>query len=269
MRDTVLRESVLKAIAVTAELSGTELSKAALLVMEADLADYPEAAVLHALVRCRRELTGRLTLAAIIERLEADDGRPGADEAWAIARHARDEAATVVWSAEMRDAFALARPLLEDGGYTGDKVGARMAFIDAYRRLVRAAREVGTPPCWEVSLGWDMEQRQVVLQQAATAGRLSPVQLAGLLPAAAQAPSLYAPGQCYAGDEATSGASTPAQQARENLARIARLIAKVGHGQAETLAERAERVAAQRAAFEQRRADCLARLEGLAAPWVA
>ena len=79
-----MKPSILKAIAVTAELTGTELSEAALRVMAGDLDTYPEAAVLRALDRCRRELKTRLTLAAALERIEGQDGRPGADEAWAI-----------------------------------------------------------------------------------------------------------------------------------------------------------------------------------------
>ena len=96
---------VLKAIAVTAELTGTELSKAAILAMEADLSEYPVPAVLMALTRCRRELTGRLSLAAVIDRLEAADGRPSANEAWGIALTAFDEAPTVVMTSEIASAM--------------------------------------------------------------------------------------------------------------------------------------------------------------------
>ena len=57
-------EQILQAIMVTAELTGAELSPAAQAVMVDDLMAYPLPAVLSALTRCRRELTGRLTLAA-------------------------------------------------------------------------------------------------------------------------------------------------------------------------------------------------------------
>ena len=73
---------LLQALAVTAELTGTELSEPAARVMANDLAAYPVQQVLGALTRCRRELKGRLTVAAILERL--DDGRPGPNEAWAM-----------------------------------------------------------------------------------------------------------------------------------------------------------------------------------------
>jgi hypothetical protein len=160
--------NTLKSIAVTAELTGTELSATALRVMDADLATYPEAAVLRALDRCRKELKGRLTLAAVLDRVEEEDGRPGADEAWAIALASLDEAETVVWTEEMAQAFEVARPVLE----ARDKVGARVAFRDAYQRLVRDAREAGSGCCWTVSLGHDEQRRAVSLQNAVTAGRL-------------------------------------------------------------------------------------------------
>ena len=67
-------ENLLKAIAVTAELTDTDLSESAARVMAEDLAVFPENQVLGALVKCRRELKGRLRIGDVIDRL--DDGRP-------------------------------------------------------------------------------------------------------------------------------------------------------------------------------------------------
>lgn len=169
---------VIKAVAVTAELTGTELSATALRVMAADLECYPEHAVMSSLVRCRRELTGRLTLATIIERLAQSDGRPSADEAWAIALDARDEAKTVVWNNEISEAFGIARPVLD----AGDKVGARMAFRDAYDRIARNGRESGSAPNWSASLGWDVSARESALLGAEKKGFLSRQTVSALLP---------------------------------------------------------------------------------------
>lgn len=161
-----MNPEILKAIAVTAELTSTELSAAALRVLAADLAAYPEAAVMRALDRCRKELTGRLTPAAIFERI--DDGRPTADEAWAIAMMATDEAETVVWTGEIAQAWEIAKPIFEGR----DKVGARMAFRDAYDRLCRAARATKSAAKWSVSIGWDAGRRDTALVAAVTAGYL-------------------------------------------------------------------------------------------------
>lgn len=176
-----MNPNILKAVAVTAELTGAELSEAALRVMAGDLGAYPEAAVIRALDRCRKELKSRLTLAAVLERIEEQDGRPGADEAWAIALGALDEAETVVWTDEMAEAFAVARPVLE----ARDKVGARVAFRDAYERLVREGRESGKGCKWVASIGHDATRREAALIQAVQRGRVAAASVAHLLPAPA------------------------------------------------------------------------------------
>lgn len=178
--------AILTAIAVTAELTGTEMSAPALRVMNDDLASYPEAQVLRALERCRKELTGRLSLAAVIARLNEDDGRPTGDEAWSLAIGATDEAETVVWSDEMQQAFAIARPVLD----CGDKVGARMAFRDAYERIVRNNREVSRLPVWSASLGWDKGRRVEALAKAERMGLLPSAAVAALMPPSADVVSL-------------------------------------------------------------------------------
>ena len=57
-------DDLIDALAVTAELTGTDLTKAAVKVMARDLRVYPLGQVLGALTRCRRELKGRLTIAS-------------------------------------------------------------------------------------------------------------------------------------------------------------------------------------------------------------
>ena len=160
---------ILEAIAVAAEMTGTELSKAALRGMEIELDAYPEADVLAALARCRRELKHRLTLADIIERLTLNDGRPTADEAWAKALSGMDEAATVVLNDEISEAMAAARPIF----HAGDQVGARMAFRAAYERIVQANRQAKVPVRWWPSLGSDLHKREAVVQDAIRQGLLS------------------------------------------------------------------------------------------------
>lgn len=174
-----MSEKILMGIAVTAELTGTELSKHAVLALEAELGRYPEDVALAALDRCRKELTGRLTMAAIIERINEHDGRPASDEAWATAVRAEDENETVVWTDETRRAMSVARPLLE----LGDKVGARMAFRDAYQRFVNDARADRVPVSWSASLGWDAERRREVLTDAVAYGLLPSSFATGLMPA--------------------------------------------------------------------------------------
>ena len=143
------------AITATAEVLGQTITSEAAEMMADDLADYPAEAVAGSLKACRRELTGKLTLAAILQRVQAADGRPGKDEAWAIAMTTNDEFETVVLTDEIQLALAAAKPVLD----AGDKIGARMAFISAYERFVGQAREDAKPVNWHVSVGFDANRR--------------------------------------------------------------------------------------------------------------
>lgn len=143
------------AICATAEVLGQTLTTEAAEMMADDLADHPASVVSAALKACRRELTGRLTLGAILQRVQASDGRPGKDEAWAIAMTTNDEFETVVLTEEIQLALAAAKPVLD----AGDKIGARMAFISAYERFVAQAREDARPVNWHVSVGFDANRR--------------------------------------------------------------------------------------------------------------
>lgn len=108
------------------------------------------------------------------ERLEPQQPKwISANEAWAIALPAADEAETVVWTQEIAKAWAISKPILE----AGDKVGARMAFIPAYERFVESARNEGRLPQFEISAGWDADRRDRAVTNAVTAGLLpAPVQ---------------------------------------------------------------------------------------------
>ena len=105
---------------------------------------------------------------AQIESAAAADDRPEADEAWAIAVQAADEASTVIWTAEIAEAWGVARIVHEQG----DEVGARMAFKAAYNRLITAARKVREPASWSPSLGHDAAARDEALARAVESGRL-------------------------------------------------------------------------------------------------
>lgn len=167
-------QELIKAIAVTAELTGTELSIDAARMMAMDLQEFPVQQILAALTKCRRGLSGRLTVQAVISRI--DDGRPGPEEAWAMIP--RDESATVVWTDEMAQAFGIASPLI----FEGDNVQARMAFIESYKKLCDQAREEKKAVNWTPSLGHDKRGREHVLMDAVRKGRLTADHAVKLLP---------------------------------------------------------------------------------------
>ena len=205
---------LIKAVAVTAELCGRTFSEPAARMFVSDLSAYPEDQVIRALARCRKEVRGVLTVSDVVSRL--DDGRPGAEEAWAMLPKAESESA--VWTDEMRESYAIARPLLS----AGDEVAARMAFKEAYQRRVIDARDRCAPVRWEATLGTDPGQREQALERAVEMGRLTREHANNLLPA----PKDYAPE--IAGLLAGPGrASGPPEEIRKRLADLrAQLLAR-------------------------------------------
>lgn len=209
---------IISAIAVTAELTNTQLSASAMKVMAIDLiAEYSKESILQALVRCRRELSGHLTQQAIIERINQADGRPGANEAWGIAISAFDEAQTVVLNDEITEAMGAARPVMD----CGDDVGARMAFRDAYERIVRQNRQSGIKPKWYPSLGQDPTLRADAIKAAQDRGLLTHAQACAYLPAPITEEEQQR-GNAIAG--LLTGSQTPIPQDAEFRRRIADLM---------------------------------------------
>jgi hypothetical protein len=162
------RAQLAGAICATAETLGQTISATAAELMAEDLAVFAPADIRAALQACRRELTGKLTLAAVLHRIQAEDGRPGKDEAWAIAVTTNDEFETVVLTDEIQLALAAAKPVLD----VGDKIGARMAFISAYERLVAQARDDVKVVNWHVSVGFDANRRVAAITKAVQMQRI-------------------------------------------------------------------------------------------------
>lgn len=155
-------KEILQAVAVTAELTGTQLSEAAARMLINDLAGEDETELLAALTRCRRELKGRLTVGEILSRIPS--GHPSPEEAWAMVHHALgDERETLVVTGPMRTAFFAADSLCDD------KIAARMTFLEVYKREIGAANR---KPQWGVIAGWDLTRRSDVVGQAVIAGKL-------------------------------------------------------------------------------------------------
>ena len=120
-----------------------------------------------------------VTPAHIIEAIEqaSPDGRPSSDEAWALYPH--DESTSAVITDEIAEAMQAASPLIE----MGDRIGARMAFKDAYERIVSRNKAAGIPVRWFPSLGADPAGRDLVISKAVKMGRLSHDHAQSLLPA--------------------------------------------------------------------------------------
>lgn len=206
------------AIVATAEILGHTLTADAAEMMADDLADYPSSVIGAALKACRRELTGKLSLSAILQRVQAADGRPGKDEAWSIALSASDEAETVVMTTEIRQAMTASGPVLS----LGDKVGARMAFMSAYERLVTLARSQAEPVSWSVSLGFDPNRRITAIESAKRMELITHDQAAGYL-ADLRIEPVTQDGLAIAG-LLTGNVRKPSANVREKLAEVRSIV---------------------------------------------
>ncbi len=228
-------------LCATAEVLGHEIRPAAAALMADDLSKFPLQALSKALARCRSELTGRLTPKAILDRMEDGGVWLSANEAWALALRASDESQTVVWTNEIAKAWQIALPIMD----AGDKVGARMAFIPAYERLVQSAREEGKPVQWQISAGWDPQLRDAAIQQAVSAG---------LLPPPEPEPVLMISGP--------DGKPMTSEQKAENKQRMAELMRQwresMREGQKQHEEERARQREEARQRFEARKAEVVA-----------
>lgn len=116
------------------------------------------------------------TPADIIEKIPKPmySGHLGADEAWHIALKAMDENVSVITNEEILKAREIAMDIYE----SGDKVGARMAFRDAYNRVITE----NPVPNWFLSLGRSREEREGVILKALEHGVISRKTAQGYLP---------------------------------------------------------------------------------------
>lgn len=193
-----------------------------------------------------------------IQGSKADDGRPGKDEAWAIAMRCTDESDTVLVTSEILGALFVAQPLLD----VRDKVAARMAFIESYERLVEIARQQGQPTKWTISLGDDKQRRVAAVEDGVRRGRLTQKQADPHLKRIAQETQpISREGLAIAGLLAAPAGSKPLSN-EEIRARLAQVKAGISSGSSkqdeakhqqarETQADRDKRLAEHLKLIEQ------------------
>lgn len=165
---------VIKLLGVLGQMFGKDLRQFPHVfdAYEKELEAYPTPQVISSLRRCMRELKTFPALADIISRI--DDTRPGAEEAWAMLPAGEEN--SVVWTEEMAQAHAIARPVMDD------PIAARMAFREAYTRLVSEARSARRPARWNVSFGHDPSDRERAIRDAVSRRRLSVNEARAALP---------------------------------------------------------------------------------------
>lgn len=175
--------TIIRELAAAAAVTGTDLSEPALAVMAEELSQYRPDVAVAAIRKARREVR-RLTLPEILERIDHADGHPAADEAWALVPVDEDD--STVWTEQIAEAAGVAQPLIA----RGDLIAARLAFRDAYTRLVDRARDEKRPPVWTPSLGRDARRRDGAIRKAVDAGRLPAARAVAYLPAPEASPAV-------------------------------------------------------------------------------
>ena len=113
--------------------------------------------------------------AELRDLLQAEDGHPGPEEAWTLVAHLK-EGETVVWTDPIAWAWLVAAEVMPD------RVAARLAFVEVYRREVAAARGRGGSARWWASLGWEVAGRAAPVLEAVRLGRLTEDRVRHLLP---------------------------------------------------------------------------------------
>lgn len=165
-------------ISSTFEVFGTKTSADALTIWWNALAPYSIDQVRAALSDHVRTSVYPPKPADVINAINAHDGRPGAEEAWAIALRADDEDRTVVWTEEIAHAAGVASEAMKQG----DEVAGRMAFKEAYQKAVSEARAQQKPVKWQVSLGHDKQARIEPVKEAYEQGLIGQGQALACLP---------------------------------------------------------------------------------------
>ncbi|MGZ8184411.1 MAG: hypothetical protein ACXWT1_20905 [Methylobacter sp.] len=185
---------------------GKVLSQRAMTVVFDALEDYTLDMVFQAIKIHAKNSKFAPTPNDIVEIITCRTGQKhiGADEAWSLVLDSFDENSTVVVTREILEA----RGLVMDIYQTGDVTGARMAFRDAYNRIVSTASN----PSWYVSLGPGAERLSGNAKQFAAVQKAI---LLGRLPAgAADKYCIQAPATTVAGliESATEKASKSSDQ---------------------------------------------------------
>lgn len=159
---------LMEELGATMELSGQQIRPAALALLASDLSHIAKPLLRMALARIRAEHKGQILTGTVLQYVDHAMGRLLPAEAYALALSSADDRATIVWTNEIAEAWAVASPLLN----AGDKFGARQAFMESYGRITGEARAQRQLPRVQVSLGYDQEGRTRALHEAIAAGRI-------------------------------------------------------------------------------------------------
>lgn len=178
----ITEKTIIDAIKTTAMMCGSDLQDDAAKMMMFDLKGYGGEAVMAMLQKLRRTHKGRFSLAQMIELIEVQDGRPGAEQAWGIvSRILADEGATEFLTPEMEEAYYACASIYADQGH----IPARQAFKEVYAVALRNARDSGAAIKWQCHQGNDKTQAEGAIKLAYESGKITKAAAMLYLPACA------------------------------------------------------------------------------------
>lgn len=153
---------------------GREASPEAMKIAWGALARYSVDQVRHAYAAHVTVSKFMPTPADILERIESANQclkRPGADEAWLMTP---PEESSYWATDEMLGAWAIVAE--EMNSERPDKIAARMAFKDAYTRLVDQARALGRPVQWRLVRGTRRDNLVDTIHEGVRLGYVPPAE---------------------------------------------------------------------------------------------
>lgn len=161
------KRQFLEAITGCAVIYRVELKNPQIAMYWEILKDYDLDQVLGAITRHMKSAKFFPAPVELLEYIPAASANQhiGADEAWAIVIESFDEESTVVMTPQIAEARGIALPIFQ----SSDEVGARVAFRDAYNRIIKTSPS----PKWFVSEGFDKARKADAVANAIQLGRLT------------------------------------------------------------------------------------------------
>lgn len=178
-----MKTEIAKAIVLlTAEYDLPAFSREKIDMWMRALSKFPPGSVMRATENHLQTCRFKPQLADIVAGCKALVGGEwlGAEEAWA--RMPKSEMDSAMLTDEIAQAIAIVAPMMANGDY----IAARMAFKDAYTRLVDQAKIDGRAPVYFPSFGTDKAGAATMLANAVRAGQLTFERAAEVKPEFAQ-----------------------------------------------------------------------------------
>jgi len=173
------QNDVIKALAIAAELTNTNWSEPAIKTVLYKLKDYDSKKVVGAIESAIETIKGRLTLAAIMERLPDPLGYRTPEVSWGtVSRLLSSEDNTGFLCDQEFSAMGACIDLYLDG----DKIAARMAYLESYKTMLADVKVAKIPAAFRISPGRDPHQREAAIKEALANGLIGQDKAALLLP---------------------------------------------------------------------------------------